>query len=115
MQLRKITLDGRLVSHVPLVRTEASRSPCSALSEQVVALVQLDLDALQAFPVGRRHVVLGFLLEELVLFVRQRLDARDHVLVFHVEPPRGKWITAPSPARARRARPSPRAPRLCRG
>ena len=52
-----------------------------ALVQQVPALVELHADLLQPFLVGLGGLAAGFLLEQLVLFVRELVDVAQHVLV----------------------------------
>ena len=76
-----VALHGPLVAHVGLVGIHAGRAAGPALVQQVPALVELHADLLQPFLVGLGRLAAGFLLEQLVLFVRELVDVVQHVLV----------------------------------
>jgi hypothetical protein len=86
-RLTFVSLDRPLIPDGGLVRVEPGGSASAALMEEVPALVEGDLQALQAGTLSLADLPAGLLLEELVLLVGQLVDAVDDPLVLHTASP----------------------------
>src|SRR5262249_11379739 len=105
-RLLPVALDGARVSHLGRVWVAARVAQRAALTQQVPAAVELDLDCAEALVVGFERVVVVHLLAvaELVLLGHQLFDVCGDAFVTH-----GPDATPAARERPRRSRPPPRA------
>ena len=78
-----VALDGAGIANLRLVRIEAGAAPRSPLMQEVPALIERDLQIVQAFSIRGARLAAGFPLKQLVLLRRELVDPAEDVLVLH--------------------------------
>jgi hypothetical protein len=90
-------LDRVGVANRRLIGIPASAAQRPALMQKVPALVQPNLEELQALALLIAGLAVGLLLEQLMLLVRQLVDAVEHLFVLHTGPPFDRILGQPYP------------------